>query len=145
MHGGFLFRYHGPQEQVKGGASVANELTGSFALSLFKPSVMNQADGMSVANFIQSWSGTVYSKGPMEVSSSVPTAIPLGQVVSPGMCVFSNRDLVNYISIQNGSGGTEFLRLIQSDWAFCRLGPGVVPYALANTAGCTLQFWIISP
>ncbi len=106
---------------------------------------MTQPEGMAIATFAQNWSGSVYAKGNLYVVATAPTPIPMGTLTSPGWCVFNNLDIVNYCSIQNGSGGTEFLRLMQSDWAWCRLGPSVVPYAIANTAPISLQYWIIAP
>jgi hypothetical protein len=122
---------------------MANEITFSGSLNFFKPSVMSQAEAIGVVNMLQSVTGNPFVKNSVLIGLAA-TIIPLGQVTVPGMCAFHNVDQNNYISIQNGSGGTEFLRLIQSDWVFCRIGPGVVPYGLANTAACWLEYFIIS-
>ena len=122
---------------------MANELTGSFSLSFFKPPYMTQAEGISIANYIGSVAGNVFSRGTLLVGLTA-TAFPLGQVVNPGFCVFVNLDTVNYVSLQNGAGGSEFSRLLQSGPFFGPLGPAVVPYAVANTGPCYVQFLIIS-
>jgi hypothetical protein len=122
---------------------MANELTGSFSLSFYKPAIMTGAEAISIANYIGSVSGNAFSRGTLLVGVTA-TAFPLGQVTQPGFCVFNNLDPNNYVSLQNGSGGSEFSRLLQSGLFFGPLGPSVVPYATANTEPCFVQFLIIA-
>lgn len=86
---------------------------------------------------------------------SVPTsatAIPMGGITTPRYAGFWNLDPTNYITIQNGSGGSEFIRLLGAgagagpygDACILPLGPAVVPYAIANTSPCLMAYFIAS-
>ena len=78
---------------------------------------------------------------------SCPTsaqAIPLGQVTQPHWAVFYNLDPTNYIQLQNGASGAVFGRLIAGDITpFC-LDPTCVPFTVANTGACLLEYAIFS-
>ena len=106
-----------------------------------------------------SWTNLQFNQTGTEViqvqSMSIPTtsggtAIPLGGIATPRWAIFWNLDPTNYISIFNGSMGTEFIRLLSAgagagpfgDPCILPLGPSVVPYAQANTAACNLAFLI---
>jgi hypothetical protein len=62
------------------------ECTLTAGFSFFKPSVMGQADGLSVFNQIWDMDGDVYQKGIMTVTSTL-AAIPVGAVKSLGFAV----------------------------------------------------------
>lgn len=122
---------------------MANELQFSGALSGFKPSVMANAVGRAVVSLIMNMGGNFYSEGSISVGTS-STVIPLGQVTTPHWSVFQNIDSINYLQLQIANGGGIFGRLYPGYVAFLPLDPGVVPYAIANTAACVLDYLIFS-
>lgn len=123
---------------------MANEVTLTASLSVSKIPPMVSAEGMNIANALYNLSSGIYSKGTLLVSHTAATVIPLGQVTTPGFAVLYNSDGTNYITIQDGSGGTEFLRLKAGQFDVVNFGPAVVPYAKANTADCNLQYLIFN-
>lgn len=72
------------------------------------------------------------------------TAIPLGAVTTPHWAYFKNLDANNFLTIRNGSGGTDFLELFPGEPAFCPLINTCVPYGIADTAGVLLEYLIFS-
>jgi hypothetical protein len=69
-------------------------------------------------------------------------ALALGDVVTPGVCVFQNLDDTNYVEIGVGSF-TAFLKLKATEQFMCRLGT-TAPRAKANTAAIDLFYIIYS-
>lgn len=122
---------------------MANEITFTASLSVSKIPPMSSADGMNNSNNTYSLSSGLQAKGVILAGTSA-TVIPLEQVTTPGWAAFYNSDSTNYVSIQDGSGGTEFLRILPGRYNYCTLGPAVVPYAKANTASCYLQYYILN-
>jgi hypothetical protein len=122
---------------------VANEVTVTAALSFFKPSIMSTAIGRAVAGLQFSVAGTTFVEGSVLIGTSA-TAIPLGQVTAPHWAFFNNLDAVNYLTIRNGSGGTDLIKLLAGEPAFVPLLDTAVPYAVANTASIQLEYLIIS-
>lgn len=71
-------------------------------------------------------------------------AINLGEATSPGWAIFINRDATNFISLKVGTGGAIFAKLKPGEPALLRLGSGAqVPYAIADTAACQLEYLIL--
>lgn len=79
-------------------------------------------------------------------------AVNLGDVSAPGYALFVNRDPTNYIDLKVATSGAIFARLdpdTNSDgkggFALLKLGSGAqVPYAIANTAACQMDIFIVS-
>ncbi len=122
---------------------MANEIAFSGSLSVFKPSVMQSADGLSVSGFLGSMSGNTIVRGILNVLTSA-TAIPLGGLTSLGWFALHNTDVVNFVTLRNGSGGADVLQLLAGEWAFGRLLSTSVPFMVANTAPCLCEFFIAS-
>jgi hypothetical protein len=123
---------------------MANEITLTASLSLFKALIMEQADGDAVTNFIASMSGNFYTKGVVLIATSAGTAIPLGQVVAPHWAFFKNMDPVNSVTIRNGSGGADLLQMLAGEPAFCPLLSTCVPWGIATGGAINLKYLIIS-
>lgn len=123
---------------------MANEITFSGSLSVYKPSVMGQSIGLSVSSLVASMSGTTYV-GPTNVLiGTSATAFPLGGVTAPHWCGFYNTDTVNYVTIRNGSGGADLVKLLAGEYAFFPMYDSAVPYGVANTAACLVEYVIFS-
>lgn len=69
-------------------------------------------------------------------------ALALGDVATPGFCIFKNLDDTNYVEIGVGSF-TPFLKLKPGELALCRLGT-TAPRAQADTAAVDLFYIIYS-
>jgi hypothetical protein len=69
-------------------------------------------------------------------------ALALGDVTTPGWCVFQNLDDTNFVEIGVGSF-TAFLKLKPGELCLCRLGT-TAPRAQADTAAIDLFYIIYS-
>lgn len=71
-------------------------------------------------------------------------AINLGEATAPGYAIFINRDATNYIELKVATSGAIFAKLKAGECCLLRLGSGAqVPYAIANTAACQLEYLIL--
>jgi hypothetical protein len=89
--------------------------------------------------------------GELTVSTSA-TAVPLGTLSGSnlGMAFFRNLDPTNYITLFNGSGNSSAALAqlygaangadVYGGFAWLWLPPACVPYALASTANCQMQY-----
>ena len=122
---------------------MANEITLTSSLSAFKAAIMSAAVGRSVSGAQFTMTGNFYVEGTISVATSA-TVIPLGQVTAPHWAYFHNLDATNYLTIRNGSGGTDLLKLLAGEYAFVPLLDTSAPYAIADTAACLLEYLILS-
>lgn len=126
---------------------MANEVTLSATLAYAKDN-LSQESQVSLAVF--SPSGESYTRVTQSIATS-ETAINLGDISSLGYAMFVNRDPTNYIELKVATSGAIFARLDpdpNSDGkggvALLRMGSGAqVPYAIANTAACIMDIFII--
>ncbi len=122
---------------------MANEITVSLALSCFKAAIMGAAIGKALNGLLFTMSGTLYNEGSILVGTSA-TAIPLGQVTAPHWAYFLNKDGTNYLTIRNGAAGADLVKLLPGEPALLPLLDTAVPYAVAHTAACQLEYLILS-
>ena len=122
---------------------MANEITFTGSLSVYKSSIMSSAIGRAVSGLLFTMTGNTLIEGVLSVGTSA-TLIPLGQVASPHWSWFLNKDSGNFIKIRNGASGADLLKLKAGEWAFCPLLDSAVPYAIADTAACVLSYLILS-
>ena len=136
---------HGPGEpNFYKGNEMANEITLTASLSLYKPSIMSSALSRSVTNFLQSMSGNFFVEGTISLATS-DTAIPMGQVVAPHWGYFHNLDTVNFLTLKTASGGAYFAKLLAGEYAFFPLlDTNPTPYAKADTGALFTEYLIIS-
>lgn len=89
---------------------------------------------------------TVATKKYVETKQNIgitEEAINLAEVTSPGWAIFINRDPTNFIELRVATAGAKFAKLKPGEFALLRLGSGAqVPYAIADTAACQLQYFI---
>ncbi len=121
---------------------MANEISVTASLSVNKPSIMSIAIGRAVTGLVFNMTANFYSEGTISVGTSA-TVIPLGQVSTPHWTFFKNVDPTNFITIRNGAGGADLLKLLPGEIAICPLLDGSVPYAVANTAAALLEYLIV--
>jgi hypothetical protein len=122
---------------------VADEITVAVSLSAYKSSIMSEALGRSVDGETFTMTGNYVSHGVALIATSV-TAIPLGQVTAPHWAFFRNHDASNFLKIRNGSSGADLLKLLAGEFFCGPLYDSAVPYAIADTASCLLEYLILT-
>jgi hypothetical protein len=122
---------------------MAQEITVSCSLSFFKSSVMEAAVSRALASLLVDVAGNYYQGGTMLVATSA-TAIPLGSVTAPHYAVFLNQDATNFIKLRAGSSGADLVKLKAGEAGLIPLLDTAVPYAIADTAACLMEYLIIS-
>ena len=67
-------------------------------------------------------------------------ALGVGEISSMGVLIIKNLDATNFVSVRNGSGGADLCKIKPGEqWEF-RLPPAAVPYAVADTAACYVEY-----
>lgn len=122
---------------------MANEITVALSLSALKSSVMSATVGRALASGSFTMTGNPWSEGTISVATSA-TVIPLGTVTQPHWAWFKNLDATNFLKIRNGISGADFARLLPGEPAIVPLEITSVPYAIADTAACLLEYLILS-
>lgn len=83
----------------------------------------------------------LYSKQNIGITEE---AIVLGEVTSPGWALLINRDPTNFIELRVATGGAKFAKLKPGEFCLLRLGSGAqVPFAIADTAPCQLEYIVV--
>jgi hypothetical protein len=130
-------------------AATANAITWTSSFS-FTGSIYPTPVSFSWTNLLFNQTGSeVVTLQNLSIATTA-TVIPLGSIATPRWAFFWNLDPTNYVSIFNGSMGTEFIRLLPAsaggntfgDPCVLPLGPSVVPYAQANTSACLIAYFI---
>lgn len=127
---------------------MANEVTVGGSL---KYSASEVEVSRSFSNIIKSIAGTKRFTHTVQSVGTSEEAIDLGDVSTPGWAVFRNLDQTNYIELKVATGGAIFAKLVpDSDGdgkggiAVLQLGSGATaPFAIANTAACNMEIFII--
>ncbi len=121
---------------------MAQEISFDVTLTVFKPTIMSAPISRRVSAQFD-MAGLFFSEGSLSAGTSA-TLVPLGQVTAVGWAYFKNMDPTNYVQILDGASGDPFLKLTPGGVFMGPLDSDVVPYALANTAVCQLEFLIFS-
>lgn len=127
-----------------GGVNVSQEINLSFSLTAYKPAIMISAISRSIIARQFNMAGVLFTEGTVTIATGAGTTIPLGTVTQPHWAYFLNTDPNNYLTIQNGGGGTPFLRLYAGEGGAFPLDTACNPYGIANTAACLLEYLILS-
>jgi hypothetical protein len=71
-------------------------------------------------------------------------AIELGGVAAGGYVLMVNRDATNYVEIREGTGIADLVRILPGEPALFRLtDTATAPFAVANSAGCDVEVFVI--
>lgn len=71
-------------------------------------------------------------------------ALVLGDVATGGYFIAVNRDDANFVELRSGTGATDFIRLKAGEVCLFRVSPdAMAPYAIADTAACELEYWLL--
>lgn len=129
---------------------MANEIT--LAGSLSYEDSEGTSESLSMANVIKSVATKLIARLKQNVGFSVEEAIKLGDVSTLGYAIFINRDQTNFINLKVATSGAIFARLDADTagngtggFAILKLGSGAqVPFAIADTAACQMDIFIVS-
>lgn len=121
---------------------MANEVTVSASLAY------EDSEGSDILLAVSDLLANVSSKKFAWMKQSVglsEEAINLGEATAPGWAILVNRDETNFINLKVGTGGAIFCKMLAGEFALLRLGSGAqVPYAIADTAACQMEYAIIN-
>ncbi len=122
---------------------MANEISITASLSVYKAAVMENPDGMSFVDSLFTMTGAVApTKGSLAVLITA-TAIPLGGVVSPGYFIAKNMDATNFIRLMNGSSGAKVVKLRAGQICLFPWDDTATLYAIADTGTCELRYLLL--
>lgn len=121
---------------------MANEIT--LAATLSYEDSEESSELLTLADILASVASKKYIKHKQNIGTS-EEAITLGEVTAPGWALFINRDETNFINLKVATSGAIFAKLKPGEFALLRLGSGAqAPFAIADTAACQLEFFLIN-
>lgn len=122
---------------------MANEITVTGSLA-YEDSE-NSDESLSPADFLLTVANKKYVKHKQNVGTA-EEAVDLGELSALGYALFINRDTTNFIELRTGTGSTKFAKLKPNGgFAIFHFGTGVTaPYAIADTAACQMEYFIIN-
>lgn len=121
---------------------VSNEVTVNVSL-IYEDDEGSYAP-LELPNFLDSVSDKLYIKD-KQLIGITEEAINLGEALDPTWGLFINRDPTNFIYLLTGTGGLRFAKLTPGRPALIPLGPDAqIPFAIADTAPCKLEYLIIN-
>lgn len=123
---------------------MANEISLTASISVYKASIMSAAVGRSLTGVLVSMAGG-FIVGPTQQSiATSATALNLGGVTAPGYMWIQNMDPTNYVRLHNGSSGAKVVKLQAGEFSLFRWDDTGTPYATANTAACIVEYLLLS-
>lgn len=122
---------------------MANEITLSGTLSYADSEELDVE--LAVESFLASVSTKRAFKHKMTVTTA-EVAIELGTITSLGWAMFVNRDSTNYLELRSASGAAnDLIKIPPGGFAIFYFGSDVTaPYAIADTASCSMVYVICS-
>ena len=129
---------------------MANEITLTAALTLYKPSVMSGAISRNITGILYSMAGSDYTQGSFVASHTAANALPLGSVSgSIGWGVIINTDAVNAVQMYNhnsdsGVSTYPILQIPPLGFNVLTFYTGMVPYFLALTANVIVEYMLFN-
>lgn len=87
--------------------------------------------------------GSVYERRSFAVPTTAGgTALPLGDITTPGWCFMRNNDPTNFITVLNATSGNAVIKLKAGEFACFRFGTST-PAVLANTAIVSIDYLLL--
>jgi len=119
---------------------VSAEITLNLLFSFAKAA---SSGGTSVA-ITPTFTGTQYIHHRQSIGTA-EEAIVLGEATGGGgYAVFINRDPTNFIQLRQATGAAAFAKLLPGEFACFRISPSMTaPFAIADTAACQMEYWIL--
>lgn len=116
---------------------MANELTVRAFMAFLKGDVdeeMTFSDTVTVT-------GTKCLKNVQSVGNTAE-ALEIGDMTTPGFCLFHNMDATNSVEIRDGESGADLIKLNAGEIAMGRLATNA-PYAISNTSTVSLRYMMV--
>lgn len=67
-------------------------------------------------------------------------ALVIADVAAGGYCYIQNMDATNFVSVRQGTGTTDLIKLLAGEFCLFRLHPSsTAPYIIADTAACNVR------
>lgn len=88
-------------------------------------------------------SGNQFAHVRQTIGTSEETTLLTGDIAAGGYVLCINRDATNYIELRPNTGVADMIKLNPGEIALFRLAADAVPYAIANTSSCDLEFWCL--
>lgn len=117
---------------------MANEITLSIALSFLKGG--RKAEMLSLGQLL-TMTGTDYVLGTQTIGTSAE-AIAKNDIGTCGLIGIKNLDATNYVTIRDGSGGADVVKVKPGEVQVFRLATNS-PYAIANSAPVEIEYLLI--
>jgi len=70
-------------------------------------------------------------------------ALQLGEVTAGGYMIIVNRDATNFVEIRPNTAVADLCKLKAGEGTILRLAADAVPYAIADTANCEVEYIIV--
>lgn len=119
---------------------MANEITVAALLS-FAKGVLSDTMQKTATTF--DMTGVPYERRTMSVPTTAGgTALPLGDVTTPGYCFIRNTDPTNYITVKPAAAGVDTIKIKAGEFAVFRFA-AAAPAVLANTAACVIEYLLL--
>jgi hypothetical protein len=119
---------------------MADELSISLSFALSKGST---EIAERIRDLLIDVAGTHVTHLRQEIGTS-EEAIVLGDAGVGGWFLAINRDDTNFVEIRSGTGATNLVQVLAEEFCLFRISPdATAPYAIADTAACELEYWLI--
>lgn len=119
---------------------MANEITVAAFLSFVKGAF---TDTMQKTATTFDMTGVPYERRTFAVPTTAGgTALPLGDVTTPGYCFIRNTDPTNFITIKPAVAGVDTIKLKPGEFAMFRFA-AAAPALLASTAICVVEYLLL--
>lgn len=121
---------------------MANELVLSFSMEYL------DSNDVAMSYAIDALRRSVSATRPIHYVQNVgfasEEALTLGESATYGYMIVRNLDATNFVQLRVATGGAAFCKLTPGDFCVVPLGTGAqAPYAIADTAACNLEVFII--
>jgi len=117
---------------------MATEISATALLSFLKGPLSSAFSPSAIA---PTMTGTAYIRRSFSAPTSA-TAIPLGDVATPGWCLIVNRDAINFVEVFTASAGVVALKILAGEFALFRFGVAA-PALKANTAAVVVDYLLL--
>ena len=119
---------------------MANEITLNASIYASKG---NTVIDQIIAALKVNWTGNRFVHNRQSIGIT-EEAIDLGDIATGGWFLAINRDGTNFLELRPGTGLTDFVRLNAGEFCLFRMsGDAAAPFAIADTAACDLEYWLL--
>jgi len=118
---------------------MANEITLTASLAYADG---NTSDSLAVTSLSVDVTGSSILHHRQVVGTSEEVLL-LGDAGAGGYCILINRDSTNFIEVRPNTAVADLIKIGPGEAAMFRLAADAVPYVIADTADCDLEYLLI--